>query len=160
MVPAELTLTPSPHSGLGVKLYTQATSPLRRYTDLIIQRQVSHYIARGNIIHKADILISIAREADRLLRDLSRIEEDRKRYWFLKFLLHTRLQSNTPNCSNLFDATVLENEYGKRGLVELTEFPFRTRTSLRQNIQPGEVVELSLTDVDLWHRSAYFVLSS
>jgi len=160
MAPAELTLTPSPHSGLGVKSYTQATSPLRRYTDLITQRQVSHYIVRGNIIHKADILISIAREADRRLRDLSRIEEDRKRYWFLKFLLHTRLLSNTPNCSDLFDATVLENEYGKRGLVELTEFPFRTRTSLRQNIQPGEVVELSLTDVDLWHRSVYFVLSS
>jgi len=160
MLPAELTLTPSPHSGLGVKSYTQATSPLRRYTDLVAQRQVSHYIARGNIIHEADMLIPIAREADRLLRDLSRIEEDRKRYWFLKFLLHTRLLSNTPDCSNLFNATVLENEYGKRGLVELTEFPFRTRTSLRQNIQPGEIVELSLTDVDLWHRSVYFVLRS
>ena len=160
MVPAELTLNPSPHSGLGVKSYTQATSPLRRYTDLVTQRQVSHYITVGDIIHEADMLIAIAKEADRLLRELSRVEEDRKRYWFLKFLLHTRLLSNTPNCSNLFYATVLENKYGKRGLVELTEFPFRTRISLRQNIQPGEVVNLSLLDVDLWRRSEYFVLTS
>ena len=35
-----ITTKPGPHESLGLKIYLQCTSPLRRYLDLIIQRQV------------------------------------------------------------------------------------------------------------------------
>jgi len=36
---SRLSLTPGTHSGLGLSAYTQASSPIRRYADLITQRQ-------------------------------------------------------------------------------------------------------------------------
>ncbi len=39
-----ITTTPDVHQSLGLKMYVQCTSPLRRYLDLIIQRQVYYKI--------------------------------------------------------------------------------------------------------------------
>ena len=39
-----ITTKPGIHESLGIKMYTQCTSPLRRYLDLIIQRQVYNKI--------------------------------------------------------------------------------------------------------------------
>ena len=42
------------HDGLGVSAYLQATSPLRRYPDLVVQRQVGGFLARaGRRTHRA-----------------------------------------------------------------------------------------------------------
>ena len=37
---SKMTLVPSRHAGLGVDCYTQFTSPIRRFTDLVMQRQL------------------------------------------------------------------------------------------------------------------------
>ena len=33
-------LTPAPHEGLGIALYAEVTSPLRRYLDLVVHQQL------------------------------------------------------------------------------------------------------------------------
>ena len=45
---AELDMIPAPHSGLGVPAYIQVTSPLRRYPDLVMQRQIGHFLSSGS----------------------------------------------------------------------------------------------------------------
>jgi len=45
-----ITLKPSRHESLGLKMYVQCTSPLRRYLDLVIQRQVYNKINNLNTI--------------------------------------------------------------------------------------------------------------
>ncbi len=42
----EVGLQPAPHAGLGLDAYTQATSPIRRYQDLVVHRR-DQGIARG-----------------------------------------------------------------------------------------------------------------
>ncbi|MBM3944644.1 MAG: RNB domain-containing ribonuclease, partial [SAR202 cluster bacterium] len=84
--PAELSAQPGPHAGLGVEAYTQASSPLRRYADLAVQRQVKHFLDTGAALYSAEAVTSIAGRADVQTRELGAIEEDRKRYWFLKYL--------------------------------------------------------------------------
>ena len=34
---------PAPHSGLGLSTYAQATSPMRRYLDLVVRQQLHAY---------------------------------------------------------------------------------------------------------------------
>ena len=89
--PAVISVTPTRHVGLGVDTYIQATSPLRRYPDLVMQRQISHFLASGEPVYSADDISSVAKRAEVQMREMSRIEEARRRYWFLKYLMLTRL---------------------------------------------------------------------
>ncbi len=153
--PAVISVTPTPHVGLGVDAYIQATSPLRRYPDLVMQRQISHFLASGEPVYSADDISSVAKRAEVQMREVSRIEEARRRYWFLKYLMLTRLGS--PDEADHFTAYVLENEPRRLAALDLDEYPFRVRAELPNTIEPGTTVTLKLTGVDLWRRQAYFL---
>ena len=155
LFPADLVSEPGPHGGLGVPVYLQATSPLRRYPDLVMQRQIAHHLATGSPLYTPEEMASVMQRAEVQLRELSRIEDARKRYWFLKFLQDTVLDA--PDSSRQFDAVVLENEPHRRALLELDEYPFRLRAEVPRQAEPGERVALELRDVDLWRRLAHFV---
>ena len=153
--PAIIGVTPTPHVGLGVDAYIQATSPLRRYPDLVMQRQISHFLASGEPVYSADDISSVAKRAEVQMREMSRIEEARRRYWFLKYLMLTRL--GAPDEADHFTAYVLENEPRRLAALDLDEYPFRVRAELPNMIEPGTTVTLKLTGVDLWRHRAHFL---
>ena len=153
--PAVVSITPTPHVGLGVESYIQATSPLRRYPDLVMQRQISRYLSAGEPVYSADDISLVAKRAELQMRELSRIEESRRRYWFLKYLMLTRL--GAPDGMDMFSAYVLENEHRRLAALDLEEYPFRVRAELPSTIEPGTTVRIRLTGVDLWRRQAYFL---
>lgn len=154
--PAGVSTVPAPHGGLGVEAYIQATSPLRRYPDLIMQRQITYFLSTGEGRYTADEIASVSHRADAQLREMSRIEDDRRRYWFHKYL---QQQLDTPEIEDrtFFQAVVLENEERRLALMELSDYPFRFRTRLPWAILPGETVGLRLRGIDLWRRFPQFV---
>ncbi len=159
--PAELDVAPGAHSGLGVPVYIQATSPLRRYPDLVLQRQISHFLESGKPLYPLEEIISVAQRAEVQVREVARVEAQRKRYWFLKFLQAERLSADPdadPDAdSGAFTAVVLETDPRRRALVELAEYPFRCRVEMPRSYAPGATVTLALRGIDLWRRLAHFV---
>ena len=152
--PTALSVVPAAHSGLGVPAYIQATSPLRRYPDLVMQRQIGSYLASGRPMYTSDDIISVAGRGDVRIRELAGLEEDRKRYLFLKYLGQSLTEED--GLSRL-DVVVLDNQPGRNALVELADYPFRLRTSIPTSYAPGETVTLRLHSVDLWRRVAHLV---
>ena len=53
-------ITPAPHSGLGLSFYSQVTSPLRRYSDLIAHQQLRAFIKGEKILDKDAMLEKVA----------------------------------------------------------------------------------------------------
>ena len=53
-------ITPAPHAGLGLSFYSQVTSPLRRYGDLISHEQLRAFIDGRHLIAKDDMLERVA----------------------------------------------------------------------------------------------------
>lgn len=158
LLPAELKSTPDSHGSLGVSAYVQATSPLRRYPDMIMQRQVASYISTGSPFYTQEEINSILHRAEIQMRDIARLEESRKRYWFLKFLSNKVLENPSDSkAPKLFNATILENEPHRRTLLELNDYPFRFRAEIPSHVHAGESVTLQLQAVDLWQRIASFV---
>ena len=158
LFPADLDSEPGPHGGLGVPAYLQATSPLRRYPDLVMQRQAAHYLATGKHLYTPEEIASVMQRAEVQLRELSRIEDARRRYWFLRFLQSSVLDApDSSGVSREFEAVVLENEPHRRALLELHEYPFRMRAEVPRHVEPGDRVALELQEVDLWRRLALFV---
>ncbi len=77
--------SPAKHAGLGLDAYVTATSPIRKYFDLVTQRQVRAILGLEDPYP--------AEEIDRLLQVLelpmghvSRLQAGRQRYWVLKHL--------------------------------------------------------------------------
>ena len=155
LLPAALSLTPDSHGGLGVDEYIQATSPLRRYPDLVMQRQISRHLRTGEARYSADEVASVCHRADVQIRELSSIENDRRRYWFLKYL---QQQIDAPGGEGpLFPAVVLDNRPGRPALMELSDYPFRFRSRLPLDVPDGETVAVRLKGVDLWRRVARLI---
>ena len=53
-------ITPAPHAGLGLSFYSQVTSPLRRYGDLIAHQQLRAFIDGRRLMSKDEMLEKVA----------------------------------------------------------------------------------------------------
>ena len=160
MGPATISTEPGAHAGLGVPAYIQASSPLRRYPDLVIQRQVSHFLKTGEKFYSDEEISSVAQRADMQIREISRMEFDREKYWFLKHLDTERRELERAGEESIHEAYVLDNQPNRAGVMDLVQYPFRVRAALGSEVKPGEVVKLRLHSVDLWRRVGQFVVAA
>ena len=115
IVRGEVGPEPAPHHTLGLDSYTTATSPLRRYADLLIQRQVKSYLETGFPLltreHLDQIMMEISYPLDRAVL----LERDRQRYFLLKFLAAHKKET--------FEAVVL-HRFPRFHLVQIVEYGF------------------------------------
>ena len=152
MRPAKISTLPGRHHGLGVSEYLQATSPLRRFVDLAIQRQITNSLAGRRNPYTEKSIAGIAQRAEVQLKDLAAVEGKRRRYWILRFFEQRMSEGLTE-----YDAIALETERRGPSLLELTNYPFRVQAPLPTGVSAGDRVTLRLWDVDLWRRVAHFV---
>ncbi len=110
---AELSTTPDSHAGLGLAAYTQVTSPLRRYQDLLMHRQLRHVLRRGVARYSADELIGHFSTLEAQAASHREVERESRRYWQLRHL-EGRVGQRV-KCEVLRSA-------GKRLVVELVDF--------------------------------------
>ena len=68
------------HESLGLKMYVQCTSPLRRYLDLIIQRQVYNKLNNFELISKNSMTQIIDYSKKRQLENNNIYKNDRFKY--------------------------------------------------------------------------------
>jgi exoribonuclease-2 len=73
------------HSGLGLDAYVTATSPIRKYFDLLTQRQIRALLGleAASSAEEIDRLIQLLEEP---MANVGRIQFRRNRYWLLKYL--------------------------------------------------------------------------
>jgi exoribonuclease-2 len=84
-----LSLYPEFHAGIGLSHYAQVSSPIRRYADLVMQRQLiagSHSTA-----YSTDELIKVLAGAESVETEGRELERRAKRYWTLLHLERTCL---------------------------------------------------------------------
>jgi len=79
-------LDPAPHLSLGIDVYAQATSPIRRYVDLIIQRQIVSTLENDEPSYTEDELENLYPKIEIGIRDKKMVERNRDKYWVYKHL--------------------------------------------------------------------------
>jgi exoribonuclease-2 len=84
--PLLIATEPKPHNGLGLDMYTNVTSPIRRYLDLVIQRQLRNFLLRQPALYDEDALEKIRLTVEPILRDQGAVKRNRTRYWVQKYL--------------------------------------------------------------------------
>lgn len=129
-----------PHAGLGVAQYGWTTSPLRRYVDLVNQRQVIA-VARGEAPpyaqNDAD-LFAVISAFDARYGAYADFQQRMERYWCLRWIAQQPTRR--------LEAVVVRDE-----LVRLAAAPlyFRMPELPAMGLAPGRRIVVDVTDTDL-----------
>lgn len=129
----------APHQGLGVAQYMWSSSPLRRYVDMVNQRQIIAMLRNEEAPYpKNDTgLYAILRDFDTMYTIYNEFQRNMERYWCLRWLQQEQIE--------LIEATVL-----KENLVKMTEIPLVFRVpSLPEQLPAKTRVQIAIVSIDL-----------
>jgi len=70
----------SPHFSLGLPAYVQATSPIRRYADLVAQRQLAASLSGGEPLEATE-MAELLEQLDPVIREGIQISREDQRHW-------------------------------------------------------------------------------
>lgn len=133
-----MTTAPDPHQGLGVDQYAWSTSPLRRYVDLVNQRQLISLVQGSDPAYppRSEQLFSIVREFELAYDAYNEFQRRLERYWMLRWLLQEDISEVT--------ASVIRED-----LVRFDNLPLVTRAPSVMGVAPGSRVRLAISNIDL-----------
>ncbi len=133
-----MTVKPAPHEGLGLECYAWSTSPLRRYVDLVNQRQILAAIRAEKPVHAGNdpMLFAILRDFELAYDAYAEFQRRMERYWCLRWFLQEGIGE--------IEATVF-----KENLVRFDGLPFVARLTGAPALNAGDRVRASLADIDL-----------
>ena len=134
---SRLSLTPGSHSGLGLSAYTQASSPIRRYADLVTQRQFTAILRGAPAPHVREELLQILVTAETAEQEIRAIEDRSTNYWLLEYL--SRYKKDQPLSAIALDP---------KGNVELEDYYLRAKIVGPNKVRPGDKVEVQIESID------------
>lgn len=143
--PGRMTTEPTKHSGLGLSTYTQATSPIRRYADLVCQRQIKAHLADEPLPYDEDEMLEVLADIEEAGSEASRTQSESERYWILMYLKQRAERSDDPLEGEVIDHY---NDDGTRGAVFVEEVAQKFSAQFREAVPVGETAELEVAHVD------------
>lgn len=133
-----MSTTPAPHEGIGVAHYAWSTSPLRRYVDLVNQRQLVA-LAQGRAAPypagDADVF-AIVSAFDAAYTAYAEFQARMERYWGLRWIEQESIKR--------IGATVI-----KEDVLRLEGLPFVQRLPGLPALARGQKIELDVLGTDL-----------
>jgi len=147
MRPRVLSVKPGRHQGLGLDTYTQVTSPLRRYTDLLSHMQIRAFL-RGDKPLGADDISARLGFSEAGAAASVQAERASNNHWIMVFLSDKK--------DSLFDAVALENK-GSRWHVIIPSLGLESQVALQKDVSPNDDIKLILKSVNIAKGEAVFV---
>ncbi|MFM7314159.1 MAG: ribonuclease catalytic domain-containing protein [Cyanobium sp.] len=134
-------VTPAPHFSLGLDTYVQATSPIRRYGDLLVQRQLEAFLSGGVPLDGAS-LAAILEEIDGPMREGIRISRDDQRHWQQVWFE----QNPQPSWAGRFLRWLRPQE--QLALVHLEDLALELPALAPATCEPGTALRVKVVQVD------------
>ncbi|WWO99264.1 MAG: exoribonuclease II [Candidatus Dasytiphilus stammeri] len=145
---AQITTTPGPHFGLGVKYYATWTSPIRKYGDLINHRLIKAIIKGNHIDCPSKLIIQIIKERRRLNRTAEREIQDLLYAKFLKKYVGTDIKFTAEIISiNKGGLKIQLLENGAAAFIPKT-YLYSVHKEIIFNLNTGM---LQIKGTDIWH---------
>ncbi len=139
---SEMSITPLRHAGLGLETYTQVTSPIRRYTDLLSHFQLKAHL-RGDPLpfateHLQETMLSVTTAA----YEATMVERQTNRYWGLEYLRRHPQQ--------VWQALVLRwlREHDNLGLILLEDLGLELVMRFKRTVSLGDRLEVQVSHAD------------
>jgi len=142
MPKSEMSITPVRHAGLGLDTYTQATSPIRRYSDLLTHFQLKAHLRGEGLPFSAEQLKEVMMTVSSATQEATMVERQTNRYYALEYLRR--------HPEEVWQVTVLMwlREDSNLALILLEDLGLQLPMSFRRSVSLGEnlLVKVSLAD--------------
>jgi exoribonuclease-2 len=139
--PARLSTIPGKHAGLGCNVYMQATSPIRRFVDLVTQQNLKLLINQHEPVFSEEDMMRWSEEISLRQRKYSRAEREIIKFWKLKYL-QQHLGDN-------FEAKVRKKLANNNTEIELLELDCVVSAAGLTELESGEHLLLRIDEVGL-----------
>ncbi len=139
--PTKLSTIPDIHAGLGCEFYMQVTSPIRRFSDLIMQLQLKMLIENKEPIFSEDDLIIWSEKISSQQKKYKKAEKEILNYWKLKYV--------EQNLGAVFKAKARKKLANGNTEVELLELNLNIPTSGLGTVSEGKNILLKVNLVEL-----------
>lgn len=140
------TTTPGRHAGLGLDIYVQVTSPLRRYLDLLAHQQLRAHLRGEPLLDNAAITLRIGM-TDAVAGAVRATERLSNQHWTLAYLMqHSDWQG---------EGVVVENKPG-RDIVLIPDLAWETEIYHRPARPLDSMISLTIESIDLANKTARF----
>jgi exoribonuclease-2 len=139
-----MSTVPAGHEGLGVEGYAWASSPLRRYVDLVNQRQLIALVRETPPPYVAgdEALLGAMRDFEAAHEAYNQFQRSMERYWCLRWIEQEGASAEP--------ATVL-----RESLVRFDRLPLVARVPSLPALDPGTQVEVAASRIDLLELSMH-----
>jgi exoribonuclease II len=142
MPKSEMSINPLRHAGLGLDTYTQATSPIRRYSDLLTHFQLKAHL-RGEVLpFTADELKEVMMTVTAITQELTMVERQTNRYWALEYLRRHPQQ--------VWQVTVLMwlREDSNLALILIEDLGLQLPMTFKRSVNLGEQISVKVSHSD------------
>lgn len=134
---SEVRTSPAPHAGLGLQAYTRATSPLRRYTDLVVHQQIRAFILGKEQQNYEQILEKLAM-ADTVSGNVRQCERQSNRHWTLVYL------HNNPDWR---ERAIVVEQRGHRGKILIPALGCDAEVHLDKSLPLNSKIEIEVSSL-------------
>ncbi len=147
---SEMSITPGRHASLGLDTYTQVTSPIRRYTDLLGHFQIKAHLRGDTLPFSAEELQQILLSVSSTAYEASLVERQTNRYWGLEYLRR--------HSDEVWQALVLRwlREDEDLALILLEDLGLELPMRFKRSISPGDRLEVRVSQADPRHDVIHF----
>lgn len=139
-------LTPGLHAGLGLQAYTRATSPLRRYVDLIVHQQLRNFLCGKPLLDEAGLAEKLT-AVDQQAGTLRRTERQSNLHWKLVYL------KQNPQWQG---QAVIVNIEERKTVIMIPELALETKIRTRENFVLDDTISVRVTGVELPEQEVFF----
>ncbi|MGC9503195.1 ribonuclease catalytic domain-containing protein [Baaleninema sp.] len=139
---SETSILPNRHASLGLDTYTQVTSPIRRYTDLLTHFQIKAHLRGDEQPFSAEQVQQMMASIMTSVKEAVLVERQTSRYWAIEYLRrHT---------DETWQALVLRwiREDENLGVILLEEIGIEFVWRFPRAVQLGERLDLQVTYAD------------
>ncbi|MGD2143034.1 MAG: RNB domain-containing ribonuclease [Anaerolineae bacterium] len=137
---------PGRHAGLGMERYVQATSPLRRYLDLVVHQQLRAHLRGEPRLESRELMERIG-AAEAVSRSVGHAERLAEEHWKLVYLMqHPDWRGKG----------IVVDKWDCRGRLLIPELGLASVVDLRSDLPLNESMRVAVADVDLPRLEAYF----
>lgn len=139
---SEVSITPVRHASLGLDTYTQVTSPIRRYADLLAHFQIKAHLRGEALPFSMESIKELIQVISNTAYESMLVERQTNRYWALEYLRQRP--------EEIWESLVLRwlREHENLGLVLLEDLGLEIAMHFSRPMEVGERLDVKVSYAD------------